>query len=326
MPYAPSWANMRIELPVRVIPQLYGSSYDGEQELEEEDNLRDEWSALAPSTVLNQVKRADQIGSCLSASLEMLIDGARTTPRTAGYSTFKGVRAPLSGSAQPNEDVVKFFWNQATLHHQIWGSLDRLLDFVQRDKRMFGLQAKGPPKPMFRAVVCSGIRTNPPQIRGEKIRTDISYPRFIHQMIVEMGLPVLARLDNGFIWQPEHVEVPDGWPEMNNDAGHVSFMKHRPTRHGHAVVIVGWAEREYGNQPMHHGHHPGERGIWLKIHDPAPSLQLEAYPERFYASPQHPSMDHAGHVHWVDMSDFLEHVRPERGLVSLLNRGRRMDF
>ena len=116
-------ASMRIEVPVRVVPQLYGTSYDGKQELEEEDHFHDEWSGLAPSTVLNQVRRADQIGSCLSASLEMLIDGARTTPRKAGYSTFKGVRAPLSGSAQPNRDVVKFFWNQATLHHQIWGAL-----------------------------------------------------------------------------------------------------------------------------------------------------------------------------------------------------------
>ena len=211
-------ASMRIELPVRVVPQLYGTSYDGKQELEKEDRFHDEWSGLAPSTVLNQVKRADQIGSCLSASLEMLIDGARTTPRKAGYSTFKGVRAPLSASAQPNRDVVKFFWNQATLHHQIWGSLDRLLDFVQRDKRMFGLQAEGH-QSMFRAVVCSGMRTNPPQIRGERIYTDIPYPDFIHQMVVELGLPVLARLDNGFIWQPEHVEVPDSWRKSTTAQG-----------------------------------------------------------------------------------------------------------
>lgn len=317
---------MRVELPVRVVPQLYGTSYDGKQEIEEEDCSVDDWPELAPSTVLNHVRRADQIGSCLSASLEMLIDGARTTSRAPGYSTFKGVRAPLSGSAQPNRDLVKFFWNQATLHHQIWGDLDRLLDFVQRDKRMFGLPARGPPKPMFRAVVCSGMQNNPPQIRGEKIRTDIPYPEFIHRMIVEMELPVLARLDNGFIWTPEHVDVPDSWPEVNNGAGHVSFMKQRPTRHGHAVVIVGWAQRGHDNHPIHHRRPPGESGIWLKIHDPSPSLQLEAYPERFYATPQHPSMEHSGHVHWVELYDFLQHVRPERGLVSLLNHDRRMDF
>ena len=75
------------------------------------------------------------LGSCLSASLEMMLDYHRRTAATAS-SSFHGVVPRMARKARPNGDVVNMYWNQALLHHQIWGQKTRLLDFVLRSSRL----------------------------------------------------------------------------------------------------------------------------------------------------------------------------------------------
>ena len=65
----------------------------------------------------------------------MMLDYHRRTAATAS-SSFHGVVPRMARKARPNGDVVNMYWNQALLHHQIWGQKTRLLDFVLRSSRL----------------------------------------------------------------------------------------------------------------------------------------------------------------------------------------------
>ena len=87
-------------------------------------------------------------GSCLTASLEMMVDWLKRENRAKAYSSFRNAAAldgVLTRQGHPNGDqTVHLMWNQATLHNTIYGSAQRLLHLLgsKRSDGGFGLKTR----------------------------------------------------------------------------------------------------------------------------------------------------------------------------------------
>ena len=276
------------ELDVRPIPQLYGSSY-----CESEGPM-----PQSPNQIF---------GSCLTASLEMMVDWLKRENRVAAYSSFRNA-ADLDGvltrQGHPNGDwTVHLMWNQATLHNTIYGSAQRLLHLLgsERSDGGFGL--------MTRTV----SRTPPPSLApGETVEVVSSgkeYEYWIRKFIMEEERPVIALIENIALdhenhhrWEGDHRPPLPDLP--------LSHIYERPTPNGHAVVLAGLHENHLGiiNQM-------GMGGKDLLVLDPSPSIELENNPSRLYDPPQ-TLIDPMVHTHRVDLDKFVHGLQQTRGLIT----------
>ena len=286
-----------IELNVRPIPQLYGSSYSNPHEAQ----------------LVRQNNAPKLFGSCLSASLEMLIDFMRRNDRTPGYSSFKNagtLQSKLTRQGHPNGDkTVHLMWNQATLHNTIYGSSQVLVDLVGLDyvEGGFGLRTT------------SVSKFKPSEAKNETCEVatdDIKLIQFIKDTLLQNEQPIIALIENGQLKSPSQ-EFPS-W-----DRNHRPPMRDLPeskmidteTKHyGHAVVIAGiFVPFQSINWT-----HP-INGVELLILDPSPSIELENNPGRFY-NPPASLIDPAFHVHRINAASFLRKIQPERGLIWINER------
>jgi len=286
-----------IELDVRPIPQLYGSSYSNPHEGQ-----------------INRHSNSPKLfGSCLSASLEMLIDFMKRDDRTPGYSSFRNagsLQSKLTRIGHPNGDkTVHLMWNQATLHNTIYGSSRALVDLVGLDlaEGGFGMRTTSVSRySLFEAKneTCE-VATNNDQLI-----------QFIKDTLFQREQPMIALIKNGQL-KPASQEFPY-WDRENRppmDQLPESKMIDTETEHfGHAVVIAGISVPFQTIDTTH-----PINGVELLVLDPSPSIQLENNPERFYNPPAH-LIDPAVHVHRVNAASFLRKIQPERGLIWINER------
>lgn len=287
-----------IELNVRPIPQLYGSSYP----MGGPNNH---------SSMPRQPNQPQLFGSCLSASFEMIVDWIKQSGSKPGYSTFKSAytwSSSHSRKGHPNGDEsVNLMWNQATLHNTIYGSADCLLHLVGSDTLDGGLGGVSKTVSLEHSKPQSQISET-----VEIIQNQNQYLDWIRTFLKEYEHPIIA-LTHGARFHLQDIE----WPTWNHERPPLSDLpKSRieeieTVQHGHAVVIAGIYERNLGiiNQPS-------MDQCDLLILDPAPSIELENHPERFY-NPPNSLTDPCWHTHRVNAWDFIRHIMPERGLITL---------
>lgn len=286
-----------IELDVRPIPQLYGSSYSNHHD----------------GQINRHFNSPKLFGSCLSASLEMLIDYIRRDDRTPGYSSFKNagkLQSKLTRQGHPNGDkTVHLMWNQATLHNTIYGSSQALVELVGLDyaEGGFGMRTTSVSK-----VKLSEARNETCEVATD----DVKLIQFIKDTLFQRKQPLIALIENGQLKTPSQ-EFPY-WDRENRPPMRElpeSKMIDTETEHfGHAVVIAGIF---VPFQPINHAH--PINGVELLILDPSPSIELENNPERFYNPPAH-LIDPAFHVHRIAAASFLRKIQPERGLIWINER------
>jgi hypothetical protein len=286
-----------IELDVRPIPQLYGSSYSNPHEGE----------------INRHFNSPKLFGSCLSASLEMLIDFMRRDDRTPGYSSFKNagtLQSKLTRQGHPNGDkTVHLMWNQATLHNTIYGSSQALVDLVGLDyvEGGFGMRTTSVSK-----FKLSEARNETCEVATD----DVKLIQFIKDTLFQRKQPMIALIENGQLKTPSQ-EFPY-WDRENRppmrELPESKMIDTETEQFGHAVVIAGIF---VPFQPIDHAH--PINGVELLILDPSPSIELENNPERFYNPPAH-LIDPAFHVHRVNAASFLRKIQPERGLIWINER------
>lgn len=283
-----------LKLDIRPIPQLYGDSYD-----------------FNPDSGLK--------GSCLSASFEMLLDWKRGCqgPRVPGYSSFKNTGVNLTKQGHPNGNLMThLMWNQATLHCHIYCSACRLVKFIG-----LGVEDGG----CGLATRTVSIQAPSPEINEKVISVpdQQGYARKIKNSI-RKNRPLIALIDGAAF---EHLQPPEyfvGEPNKRRPFKDLqkSRIVERETKDGHAVVIAGI----YTPPPigMNHDSLPSlfpSQDIMLNellILDPAPSIQLEQNPRWMYDR-NLPASDPNFHVHRVVMRDFIQYLKPTRGLITFDN-------
>lgn len=286
-----------IELDVRAIPQLYGSSYSN----------RDD------GQIHRHYNSPNLFGSCLSASLEMLIDFMRRNDRTPGYSSFKNagtLQSKLTRKGHPNGDkTVHLMWNQATLHNTIYGSSQALVNLVGLDyvEGGFGL----------RTTSVSKFKLSEAKNETCEVATDdIKLIQFIKDTLFQNEQPLIALIENGQLKSPSQ-EFPiwnrNHRPPMR-ELPESKILDTETEYFGHAVVIAGIF---VPFQPINLTH--PINGVELLILDPSPSIELENNPGRFY-NPPASLIDPAFHVHRINAASFLRKIQPERGLIWINER------
>ena len=287
-----------IELDVRPIPQLYGTSYP----------YRKSEEAMPPSP--NQL-----LGSCLSASLEMMVDWLKRENRAKAYSSFRNAAAldgVLTRQGHPNGDqTVHLMWNQATLHNTIYGSAQRLLHLLgsKRSDGGFGLKT--------RTVSRKKPQSPAPGETVEVVSSDKKYEDWIRKFIMEDECPVIALVENISLEHREPLDVKrmqnplaDRPPLSELPPSDINHEE-RTTPNGHAVVLAGLHEHPLGaiNYPSMLGRKD------LLVLDPSPSIELENNPSRFYEPPTSLT-DPAVHTHRVELDEFVPSLKQTRGLIT----------
>ena len=289
----------KIELDVRPIPQLYGSSYHDSE-------------SFNPSRMPRPPNAPQLFGSCLSASFEMIVDWLKNGTRNRAYSSFKSAgpwSKEFSRKGHPNGDeFVNLMWNQATLHNTIYGSADCLLHLVGSDVRDGGLGGT--------STTVSLDSDKPPRPHPSEnvmaIKNRVMYLDKIRYFLKELQMPIIARIQNAQLVL-DGIDFPiwsDERPSL--DKLPMSGIQSREVvNQGHAVVIAGIYETEIGAINF-----PQLNKCDLLIFDPSPSIELENYPERFYDPPAN-LIDPCWHTHRVDGADFVRYLKAERGLITL---------
>jgi len=277
------------ELDVRPIPQLYGTSYP----------YRKSKGTMPPTP--NQL-----FGSCLTASLEMMLDWLKRENRVEAYSSFRNageLDGVLTRQGHPNGDQkVHLMWNQATLHNTIYGSAQRLLHLLgsKRSDGGFGLKT--------RTVSRTKPQSEAPRETAEVVSSDKKYEDWIRKFIIEDECPVIARVENISLehrgpldtkrMQDPLTDRPPLSELPPSDINHDQLT----TPNGHAVVLAGLHE----NASMRKD---------LLVLDPSPSIELENNPSHFYEPP--PSLtEPAVHTHRVELGDFVRSLQQTRGLIT----------
>ncbi len=200
-----------IELDVRPIPQLYGTSYYHES--------KGIFSVL-PSSVVP--------GSCLTASFEMMVDWLKGVNRQGAYSIFRNASSldKHAKKGRPNGDkMTHLMWNQATLHFTIYCSAQRLIELLD-----------------FFEMPTRTVSLTPPSRKGRlEARENVMSRSALKQRIVEVLLddkkPLIALVDDMRIHSERHhqqVEEITPFPDMP-----LSQITREKTPTGHAVVLSG---------------------------------------------------------------------------------------
>ena len=200
-----------IELDVRPIPQLYGTSYHHES--------KSSFSTL-PSSIVR--------GSCLTASFEMMVDWLKGVNRQGAYSIFRNASFLNKHAKQghPNGDeMTHLMWNQATLHFTIYCSAQRLIELLD-----------------FFDMPTRTISLTPPLRKGRlEARENVMSRSALTQRIVEVLVndkkPLIALVDDMRICSEHHHQrlkeiIP--FPDMP-----LSHITREKTPTGHAVVLSG---------------------------------------------------------------------------------------
>ena len=288
-----------MELNVRPIPQLYGSSYSNPHEAQ----------------IVRHNNAPKLFGSCLSASLEMLIDYMKRNDRKSGYSSFKNagkLQSKLTRIGHPNGDeTVHVMWNQATLHNTIYGSSRVLVDLVGLDYADggFGMRTTSVSKPY-------NVPSPAENETCEVARNDVELIQFIKDILFQDNQPMIALIENGQLklsgqefplWDRHHRPPMADLPESK-------IINKETAKFGHAVVIAGIS---VPFQTINMAH--PIKGVELLVLDPSPSIELENNPERFYNPPAQ-LIDPAFHIHRVNAESFLKKIQPERGLIWINER------
>jgi hypothetical protein len=289
---------VHIELDINPIPQLYGTSYTFEHE---------PWHLRNPSAPV-------LFGSCLSASLEMLVDHLKNGNRRAAYSSFRNageLNTSMTKIGHPNgNEFTHLMWNQATLHTVIYGCATALVNFVGLNSTDGGWG--------MGTTTTSVLGHQPPQATNESQHVVNNQQDYLDQIraTLQQNKPMIACIQNAKIHNNEE-HFPAILPQRNHLLPELpisSITENQTDGNGHAVVIAGMLERRYPllNYPVNS---PLDE-CFLLILDPAPSVELERYPERFY-SPNFHINNPGRHTHKIPARDFLNYMSLERGLISL---------
>lgn len=268
----PQPCNMNtVELDVRPIPQLYGSSYRNEPKGS---------FSTPPSSVVR--------GSCLTASLEMMVDWIKGVNRKGAYSIFRNASFLNKHAKQghPNGDeMTHLMWNQATLHFTIYSSAQRLielLDFFELPTRTISMI---PPARAGRLETC------------EHALSKTAIKNRIVDILVNDKKPVIALVADMRI-RSEYHQHKDKQITPFSDMP-PSFIAREKTPQGHAVVLSG-IDCDTGH---------------LLVLDPSPSIELENHPERFHTLEERLSNPNI-HRHKVALDDFVRCLQNTRSLIT----------
>ena len=268
-----------VVLDVRAIPQLYGSSYHEDHE----DSIG----------IFTRPPSSEVRGSCLTASLEMMVDWLKRANRKPAnlkkaYSTFANALFLKKHAkiGHPNGDeYTHLMWNQATLHFTIYCSAQRMIELLD----FFGMPTRT-------------ISLTPPSAGGiletrEHATSRADLKQRIIQLLSEEKKPVIALVNDMEIQSEQYHQECDEitpFPDMPP-----SDIRYRKTPVGHAVVLAGI--------DLERGH--------LLVLDPSPSIQLEKYPERFHNTESRLS-DPNNHRHRVDLDEFVKYLQSTRSLIT----------
>jgi len=200
-----------IELDVRPIPQLYGTSYHHEPKGS---------FSTPPSSIVR--------GSCLTASFEMMVDWLKGMNRQGAYSIFRNASFLNKHAKQghPNGDeITHLMWNQATLHFTIYCSAQRLIELLD-----------------FFDMPTRTISLVPPSRKGRlEARESVMSRSALSQRIVELLMndkkPLIALVDDMRIRSEHHHQsVKEIIPFQDMPLSHITRER---TPMGHAVVLSG---------------------------------------------------------------------------------------
>ena len=285
---------LHIKLDVRPIPQLYGSSYKTD----------------IPHAELTPINFRDKLfGSCLSASLEMLIDHMKRSNRVGAYSSFRNagqLNGTMTKIGRPNGDeTVNLMWNQATLHCTIYGRPTRLIELVGGDTGSggFGMAAT--------TVSLNHSLPNPHNAElAISINTNEDYLTEIERNLND-GMPMIALVEHLSIRKSQNEFPAHRNFEKINELPSSSLYEQPTIKHGHAVVIVGMIKTDFG---IING--PDMDEFDLLILDPSPSIELENFPSRFYNTDESLS-DPIRHTHRVNAREFVQFMQSTRGLICI---------
>jgi len=285
---------IHIKLDIRPIPQLYGSSYKDE----------------IPQTELTPINFLDKLfGSCLSASLEMLIDYMKRSNRVGAYSSFRNagqLNGTMTRIGRPNGDeTVNLMWNQATLHCTIYGRPTRLIELVGGDCESGGFGM---------ATTTVSLNHSLPNPHDEEqvisINANDDYLTEIERYLND-GIPMIALVEHLSIRKNQNEFQSHGNFENISELP-ISHLIEKPTvKHGHAVVIAGMVKKNMGTI-----NYASMDEIDLLILDPSPSIELENFPSRFYNEVNHLTNPDF-HTHRVNARVFVQFIQSQRGLISI---------
>jgi hypothetical protein len=227
-------------------------------------------------------------GSCLTASLEMMVDWLKAGDRKAAYSTFRNAVGMNGFTKQghPNgNEFTHLMWNQATLHFTIYCSAQRLIELLD-----------------FFNIPTHTISFTPPLGRGgnemcEQVMNRANMKQRIKQLIFDEHKPVIALVNNMRIRSEQ--DFPHHNDQIPFSQMHPSHIHHEPTPQGHAVVLAG-----YDLSTEH-----------VLVLDPSPSIELENHPGRFYNT--EPMLSNPNiHRHRVDLDSFVNTLQQTRSLIT----------
>jgi hypothetical protein len=293
--------------PVKPIPQLYGDPY-GEHE---------------PNSVMNS---GSHKGSCLSASFEV-IDAYQGKGNIRSYTTI----SCYPGKAQPNCDEHTYTWNQATLHHYVWGSKKRLLDFttskissrgnyLNYSVATFSALGKKPTWTMNRVQHFDGN-----DLAGLDFWSVAKYALYCNRLPLITVRPIRMLKPRSF--DENSNEIDGDWISLPTDLfpsfdppGSCSYkvfkekggfgpvyrvMEGGGRQTGHAMVISGFMIQNKDTDSE-------ER--YVRLIDPAPSMNLRASPIMMY-EPNESARDPRNHIKWVRWKDLEPFIREEMGIL-----------
>jgi hypothetical protein len=269
------------------IPQLYGSPYDPEKN---------------KSSISHR-------GSCLSASFEMVCEYLLGRQYMLKSSTF-GRSRDAGRSAYPNrmreEGGTSYYWNQATIHHYVWGEVKRMIELACTE-----YPNENDPKMYAKTFTKSGRfeREIVPDFRATENGANGDYLGIIIKSLQE-GLPLIL-CEKGMLLRQFPNAPIIGW-DLNQKAppwpgeGHVhlkNIMRDDRLHSPHAIVITG-IENHKTSSPR------------IRILDPAPSMELRENLTHFHSPIVGPRsrMDPERHAFFLDWFELKKFILEEMGL------------
>ena len=329
---AGSWRTWYLT-PAQPIPQLYGRPYD-EVEVHKY-TICDDWHTHRHSASRHR-------GSCLSASFEMV-----ASYQDKKSANKKSATLGVSQKAYPNSAEKTYFWNQATIHHFVWSSKERLVQLATAPKKSPNGQNHGVG---WISVVTSIHGSGPSWVSQYPAAYDHQVPDYwqtVEDALKVDRLPIVCvggmtikspthEYDFGEIrlppdWDPDHDERLFYTPKkQTEDTHHLDQRYQNRPPPGHEQPGRP-GTNEWGRAPISkigpsNPNAPGHAMVisgmyvdssekrYVRLLDPSPSMALRESPYRLH-EPDPWALDPRNHVKWVAWDELSEHIDRSAGIL-----------
>lgn len=321
IPSLPSRSAYGAITVAKPIPQLYGTPYHlPEGEGRHHCSKCGKWH-------YNQSSEWRHRGSCLSAAFEMV---AKYQDK---YSRPKSATLRVRHKAYPNDPQKHYFWNQATIHHFVWGNKEKLLELATAPRRSYSGEENGVG---WIALTVSSKGNTPPWRRTNQI-SHLEFDDFwepVEKAIDLDRIPIVSVKGMKFVtpdteYMGPWIPLPIGWnPDYDEELFYASNKEFGPDRiyeeipdptfdvAGGAPLcsISGENHNESGHAMVISGYYVDEEGTkFVRLLDPAPSMRLRGNPYALH-EPDPWALDPRNHVKWVKWDELLPFIRKSAGL------------